>query len=148
MYEFSWMNILNPRRTNSYHLRILLKTLDDKTTNKTLNSTSMNAYTIEDASNNYSKSTPSISNKLTFNDWQIHVHSCARLTARNPVKHHNSSWTWFGEVDASQFTLSAVSGVDVNIPSNDQPSANIESRTGQTATIPTIELPVACFARG
>lgn len=58
------MNILNPRRINNYQLRILLKTLDDKTTNKTLNSTSMNAYTIEDASNNYSKPTPSISNKL------------------------------------------------------------------------------------
>lgn len=33
-------------------------------------------------------------------------------------------------MDTSQFTLSAVSGVDVNIPSNDQLSANIESRTG------------------
>lgn len=52
------MNILNPRRINNYQLRILLKTLDDKTTNKTLNSTSMNAYTIEDASNNYSNPNP------------------------------------------------------------------------------------------
>lgn len=61
-----------------------------------------------------------------FNDWYTYFD-------RSSINREESRQTLqliLARLDASQFTLSAVSGVDVNIPSNDQLSANIESRTG------------------